>query len=157
MKGQLVVGYNQSGSPITVPIVATGGGIRDLRILTSRLDLGIQPVGGPPGRGFIKLDSRGTAAAWLDAYTMVGANPDDFGFDAPHSTCRSLGAIPPGMSCTLPVTFEPLAAGTRQGTAVLRGGTFVKRATRRAHLSDRVDRPGPKTLSHRDSFASAFP
>jgi hypothetical protein len=64
MKGQLIVSYDQKGSPVTVPITATGGGIPDLQVLTSRLDFGQQPVGGSPARAFISLASRGTAAAW---------------------------------------------------------------------------------------------
>jgi hypothetical protein len=125
MKGELIVGYDQKGSPVTVPIVATGGGSPDLQVLTSRLDFGEQPVGGPPARAFISLRSRGTAAAWLDTYTTVGAAASDFGFDAVHSDCRSLDAIPPGMSCRLPITFSPSAVGGRTATAVLTTGTFV--------------------------------
>jgi hypothetical protein len=125
MKGELIVGYDQKGSPVTVPIVATGGGIPDLRVLTSRLDFGEQPVGGPPARAFISLRSRGTAAAWLDTFTIEGPGANSFRSDPAHSDCRSLDAIPPGMTCRLPITFSPSAAGSRTATAVLTTGTFV--------------------------------
>jgi hypothetical protein len=125
MKGQLIVSYDQRGSPVAVPIVATGGGIPDLHVLTSRLDFGEHPVGGPPARAFISLASRGTAAVWLDTYTTEGAAANDFGFDAARSDCGSLDAIPPGMSCRLPITFSPSAVGIRTATAILTAGTFV--------------------------------
>jgi hypothetical protein len=125
MKGELIVGYDQKGSPVTVPIVATSNGIPDLQVLTSRLDFGEHPVGGSPARAFISLRSRGTAAAWLDTYTIEEPGASDFRFDAVKSDCRSLAAIPPGMACRLPVTFSPSTAGGRTATAVLTSGTFV--------------------------------
>jgi len=125
MNGQLVVSYNRNSSPTTVPIVATGGGTPDLQVRTSQIDFGERPLGGPPARASIFLRSRGTAAAWLDTYTIEGAAANDFGFDAAHSDCRSLDAIPPGVSCRLPTTFSPSAVGSRTATAVLTAGTFV--------------------------------
>ena len=74
MNGQLVVGYNQSGSPATIPIDATGGGTPQLKTPTRRLDSAPQPIDGRPTRRLITLISNGTAAAWLDTYTIQGAD-----------------------------------------------------------------------------------
>ena len=126
MNGQLVVGYNQSGSPATIPIDATGGGTPKLRTPTRRLDFGSQPIDGPPTRRLITLISNGTAAAWLDTYTIQGTDAADFRIDAAHSNCQSLDAIPPGTTCGLPITFTPTALGARTATVILKTGTFTR-------------------------------
>jgi hypothetical protein len=125
MEGQLVIGYNRNGSPVTIPIVATGGGTPKLQTPTERLDFGSQPIDGRPTRRLVTLISGGTAAAWLDTYTIQGTDAGDFRFDAAHSNCRSLDAIPPGTTCGLPITFTPTAPGTRTATATLTTGTFI--------------------------------
>ena len=134
MKGQLVIGYNRNGSPAIVAIVATGGGTPNLQTPTTRLDFGSQPINGRPTRRLITLISNGTAAAWLDTYTIQGPDAGDFRIDAAQSNCRSLDAIPPGTTCGLPITFTPTASVNRTATAILTTGTFIN------------DQPASRTL-----------
>jgi len=118
MTGQLVVGYQGPGSPLTVTVVATGGGRPDLRVMTSRLDFASRNLVGRAESAPIILSSRGTAAAWLDEYTIEGPGARSFRINVAGADC-SLSEIHPGTTCHLPIVFHPLTATRLQATLVL--------------------------------------
>jgi hypothetical protein len=59
----------------------------------------------------VTLTSSGAAALHISSVTMTGANPGDF---AMTSTCS--GAIAANASCTVTVTFLPIASGSRNAS-----------------------------------------
>jgi hypothetical protein len=141
MKGQLVIGYDRNGSPATITIVATGAGTPNLQTPTRRLEFGSQLIDGRPTRRLITLISNGTAAAWLDTYTIQGADAGDFRIDAAHSNCQSLDAIPPGTPSESNSKAEDKLTAARgvlasrdaelgEGSEVLRFASWSKRLDR---------------------------
>jgi hypothetical protein len=67
------------------------------------------------GRGNVTVTNAGTAPLHITNVAVVGPNTNDFGFSGP--ACNS--AIPVNASCTITVTFTPLAAGLRTTSLTL--------------------------------------
>jgi hypothetical protein len=63
----------------------------------------------------VTITNAGTAALHITNVALAGANTNDFSFSGP--SCNS--AIPVNASCTMTVTFKPLAAGLRTAGVML--------------------------------------
>jgi hypothetical protein len=83
----------------------------------SSLDFGTVFVGAAASPQTITVRNTGNAAT-TPAGTVTGADASDFALTVNGCSGRSLGA---GGSCTLTVTFTPVAAGARSATVTITG------------------------------------
>jgi hypothetical protein len=99
---------NASGSPQTVPLSGTG----------TTVSVGFQPTSltfpgqivGTSTTQAITLSNSGSAGLVINGISITGTNSGDF---AETNTCGS--SVAAGGSCTISVTFTPMAGGTRLG------------------------------------------
>jgi hypothetical protein len=85
-----------------------------LGLSSSRLSFSQRPIGSTSPAQSVTLSSRGTVPVTLGDFSLAGAYPDDF---AATTTCKT--DIAPGTTCTVSVTFTPVAAGIRSATLVV--------------------------------------
>jgi hypothetical protein len=77
-------------------------------VAPSSLSFGNQPVGTPSGTLTATLANSGSAALSVSSIAVAGANAGDF---AQSNSCGS--SVAAGGSCTISVTFDPTASGSR--------------------------------------------
>jgi sugar lactone lactonase YvrE len=87
-----------------------------LSVGVSGLSLGVQVVGTVSAAKTITVTNSGTAPLNVSGVDLSGTNASDF---AQTNTCGS--AVQPAASCTVSVTFKPIAAGSRMASIVITG------------------------------------
>ncbi|HTS11879.1 MAG TPA: choice-of-anchor D domain-containing protein [Candidatus Limnocylindrales bacterium] len=98
---------NATGSPQSVPLAGTGQSSA-IQIAPGSLTFAGQSIGTKSAAQQITITNSGTSALAVNGISVAGSNSGDF---AELNNCPpSLGA---GANCTVNVTFEPVAAGTR--------------------------------------------
>jgi len=101
---------NAVGSPQYLTLSGTGAGA-SVSLSPTSLSFGNQSVSTPSGVLTATLTNGGNAALGLSSVALTGANPGDF---AQTNTCGSSVAV--GASCTISVTFDPTASGSRSAS-----------------------------------------
>jgi hypothetical protein len=77
------------------------------------IGFGTVQVGKASGAKAVTLSNTGGSSLTINSIGLGGANPGDFAWSG---TCAVNGSLAAGQSCSLSVTFKPLATGTRQAT-----------------------------------------
>ena len=111
------VTITSNASPSTESAQLNGAGLTPapaLTLIPGSLDFGTTAVGSSTPMN-VTVTNAGTAALHITNVAVVGPNTNDFGFSDP--ACNS--AIPVNASCTITVTFTPLAAGLRTASLTL--------------------------------------
>ena len=106
-----------NASPTTESAQLNGTGLAPapaVTLIPGSLDFGSTTVGSTTSMT-VTITNAGTAALHITNVALGGANPNDFSFSDP--ACNS--AIPVNASCTMTVTFLPLAAGLRTASVML--------------------------------------
>jgi 6-phosphogluconolactonase (cycloisomerase 2 family) len=111
----LQVGDNAAGSPQTLSLAGTGlAPAPSVMLVPGSLDFGTVTQGTSTPMD-VTVTNVGTAALHITSITLGGANMSDFSFSDP--ACNS--AIPVNASCTITVTFKPIAVGLRTASLTL--------------------------------------
>jgi hypothetical protein len=111
------VTITDNASPSTESVPLSGIGLAPapaVTIVPGTLDFGTMTQGTSTPSNIV-VTNAGTATLHISGVTLGGANANDFGFFAP--SCSN--AIPVNATCTVTVTFTPLAAGLRSATITL--------------------------------------
>ena len=103
----LSVADNSAGSPQTVSLSGTGTAA-SASLSPASLSFGNQSLNTKSGTQTATLSNGGNAALSLSSIALTGANAGDF---AQTNTCGS--SVAAGASCTVSVTFDPTASGSR--------------------------------------------
>lgn len=100
-----------SGTEATAAMPAVG-------LASTSLNFGSVNVGGSTTQPPVQLKNTGSAALSIASMGITGPNASDF---AETSTCPlvSSGTLSAGASCTISVTFQPTAAGSRTASVVI--------------------------------------
>ena len=108
------VGLSSNSSGVgTVSLNGTGAGPAASLSQTS-ITFGSQVVGSTSAVQTITLNNSGTAALSISGVALTGANSADF---AQTNTCGS--SVAAGASCSISVTFKPVAAGALAGSVTV--------------------------------------
>jgi hypothetical protein len=109
----LVITDNASGSPRNVALTGSGTAVTGpaVSLSASSLTFSSQTVGSSSAAQSVRLSNSGTASLSITAISLTGSNAGDF---AQTNTCGS--SVAAAGSCTINVTFNPVAAGTRTAT-----------------------------------------
>ena len=105
--GSLSISDNAGGSPQTVKLSGTGVA-PTVSLTPASLAFGSQFVGTTSSAQKVTLKNTGTVSLLVKNIALTGTNPTNF---AETSTCAS--TLAPSASCTISVTFTPLAIGSR--------------------------------------------
>jgi hypothetical protein len=111
------VTITSNASPPTESAQLNGSGLTPapaVTLIPGSLDFGTTAVGSSTPMNVI-VTNAGTAALHIASVAVVGPNTNDFVFSGP--ACNS--AIPVNASCSITVTFTPLAAGLRTASLTL--------------------------------------
>jgi hypothetical protein len=106
----LSISGDAPGSPHAVLLSGTGTG-PGVSLAPPSLSFGNQLVGTTSASQTVTLTNGGTAVLNISGVTLTGTNSGDF--SRTNHCAATLGA---GLSCTLDVTFTPIAAGSRTAT-----------------------------------------
>jgi len=96
---------NAPGSPQTVPLTGTG---TTVQLSPASLAFGTVAVGKSSSAKTVTLTNLGSTALSITGITFTGTDPNDF---SETNTCGS--SVAAGQSCSINVTFTPLATGSR--------------------------------------------
>jgi hypothetical protein len=111
----LAIADNASPATQSVPLIGTGlPAAPAVTLIPGTLDFGTTTQG-ISTTSIISVKNAGTATLHIASVALSGANANDFSFSAP--SCNH--AIAVNASCTVAVTFTPLAAGLRSATLKL--------------------------------------
>jgi subtilase family serine protease len=94
----------------SAPVPVTVTGVAKAVLSPASKDFGAIAIGGS-STGVLALSNPGTAPLTGIAISLAGANASDFGG---MTTCST--TLAPGASCSIALTFRPLAGGTRKAT-----------------------------------------
>jgi hypothetical protein len=111
------VTITDNASPSTESVPLSGIGLAPapaVTIVPGTLDFGTMTQGTSTPSNIV-VTNAGTATLHISGVALGGANANDFGSSAP--SCSN--AIPVNATCTVTVTFTPLAAGLRSATLTL--------------------------------------
>jgi hypothetical protein len=106
----LSVTDNSGGSPQTVSLAGTGT-VPSASLSPASLSFGNQSVNTKSGTLTATLTNGGGAPLSLSSIALTGANPGDF---AQTNTCGT--SVAAGASCSISVTFDPTASGSRSAS-----------------------------------------
>jgi hypothetical protein len=110
--GSLDIANNISGNPLSVPLTGTGVAVsRIVSLSTSGLTFTNQMVGSPSPAQGITLNNTGNSTLTISGLAISGTNASEFA-----ETDNCVGSVAAGATCTINVTFSPMATGTRTGT-----------------------------------------
>jgi hypothetical protein len=104
------VNDSASGSPHSLPLSGTGIA-PSVAFLPVSVSFANQAVGTTSPASVVTLSNSGNAALTITSISLTGTNSGDF---AQTNNCGT--SLAAGNSCTISVTFSPIAAGTRQAT-----------------------------------------
>jgi P pilus assembly chaperone PapD len=93
-------------------VVELGGTATVAQVLPGSLKFGEQKVGTQSTPQVVTVTNEGSMAMTFSSVNIAGANPRDF---SQTNSCLS-GAVPPGGTCSVSVTFAPKKTGSRTGT-----------------------------------------
>jgi dienelactone hydrolase len=100
------------GSPQTVALSGTGvASGPNATLSATSLAFATQPAGTTSPAQSVTLTNYGTVALSISGIGFTGADPGDF---AETNTCN--GAVAPGATCTISVTFQPTSINARNAT-----------------------------------------
>ena len=104
-----------NGVPSFSPLSRNQGGYgsqpSSLTLSSTSLTFGSQTVGTASSAQSVTVSNSGTAAVSVTGVSLSGSNPGDF---SQTNTCGT--SIPAGANCSISVTFNPSASGTRTAT-----------------------------------------
>ncbi len=100
------VGASSATINVTVGLPAIGLSAATLNFSTTNL-------GASSGSQSLTVQNTGSSTLSLTAITVTGANAADF---ATSGTCTAMTQLAPMMTCSIGVTFSPMAIGTRSAT-----------------------------------------
>ncbi|MGA3026769.1 MAG: choice-of-anchor D domain-containing protein [Bryobacteraceae bacterium] len=106
---------NVTGSTQQVTLSGTGVAVPVAGVSTSSIPFGSQNLGTTSASQPVTLNNTtGTGPLTISSISIGGTNPGDFG-----QTNNCGASVAAGGSCTINVTFAPLAAGSRSGTLII--------------------------------------
>ena len=111
--GTIVITDSAPGSPRTINLTGTGvaAAAPQVTLTPTSLTFASQSVGTTSAGQNIYLTNSGESALTISGITITGTNAGDYG--QTNNCPASLTAL---FSCTITVTFKPLATGTRTGS-----------------------------------------
>ncbi|HEY0785409.1 MAG TPA: choice-of-anchor D domain-containing protein [Acidobacteriaceae bacterium] len=109
--GLLTQQANVAGGQVTAGLNGTGVAPGALSVSPTSLTFAATPVGATTAAQGITVTNTGGVAVQVNAPAMTG----DYAVAS-----NSCGALPPGASCAIQVTFTPTAVGTRAGLLAIR-------------------------------------
>ena len=104
---------NATGSPQTVNLSGTGTSA-GVGLSASTLNFGSQSVGTSTSPQTVTLTNNGNAALSVTSIVVTGTNPGDF---PETNTCGT--SVAAGGSCTIAVSFDPVAVGSRSAAVTI--------------------------------------
>ena len=107
---------NASTSPQTLNI--TGNGKTAIKLSSNSINFGTVTVGKTGSTHTVTITNLSTASLSLSALNVTGANPGDFPLS--QNTCGSY--LAGSGSCSVSITFEPLASGSRSASLTVTDG-----------------------------------
>ena len=106
---------NAPGSPQSIPLTGNGSSLTSAVALTpGSLTFASTVQGSTSPAQAVTVTSAGTATLHISSVLLGGANPADF-----QMTSACSGAYPVASSCSISVTFSPLAAGQRTASLTI--------------------------------------
>ncbi len=109
--------FTDNASPTTQVVNLTGTGVTPPTATPAPTSLTFtsQPTTTTSAAQNITLPNSGGAPLSVTSITLTGANPGDYAFASPATTCptNASGQVAAGTNCVLSVTFSPTAIGTR--------------------------------------------
>src|SRR2546422_665480 len=105
-----------AGSPQSVSLTGTGVTPPTAPLSATSSAFGEQRVGTASPAQNVTLTNNGGAPLNLTSITITGAQAADFGITADNTCPTGAGSVAPGASCTISVSFTPLATGIRNAT-----------------------------------------
>src|SRR5437879_2413771 len=105
-----------AGSPQSVSLTGTGVTPPTATLSATSSAFGEQRVGTTSPAQSVTLTNNGGAPLNLTSITITGAQAADFGITADNTCPTGAGSVAPGASCTISVSFTPLATGIRNAT-----------------------------------------
>jgi len=121
--GTVTIADNAPGSPHKLPLSGTGAGTGSIKLQLSpaSLTFGSVAVGTTSSPQTVTLTNIGkVAASFLDPFGFATTGTNWRDFHKQPSNCEP--SLAPGKSCTVTVTFKPLASGTRTAFFLVRQG-----------------------------------
>jgi hypothetical protein len=107
---------NAPGSPQSVPLTGRG---TFFEWSPRSMNMGDQPVGTSSAARTVTLTNAGSAPIAIFSIGIAGVNPEDFSQTNDCGTSLKAGA-----SCTIEVTFTPMAVGDRLGRVAISDSAF---------------------------------
>jgi hypothetical protein len=111
--GTIVIADSAPGSPRTINLSGTGvsAAAPQATLTPTSLTFASQALGTTSPAQNINLTNSGEASMTVTGISLAGSNPGDY---AQTNTCQPVPfTLTAGFSCTISVTFKPLATGTR--------------------------------------------
>src|SRR5207302_643605 len=102
-----------AGSPQSVSLTGTSVTPPTAMLSATSSTFGNQRVGTSSPTQNVTLTNNGGAPLNLTSITITGAQAADFAFAAGNTCPTGAGSVAPGASCTISVSFTPLAPGVR--------------------------------------------
>src|SRR3989475_590040 len=112
----LTITDDAAGSPQSVSLTGTGVTPPTATLSATSSAFGEQRVGTTSAAQNVTLTNNGDAPLNLTSITITGAQAADFAFAAGNTCPSGAGSVAPGASCTISVSFTPLATGIRNAT-----------------------------------------
>jgi len=103
--GSVKITDNASGSPQAVSLAGVGTAVK---LAPSSLNFAGQKVGTTSAAKVVTLTNVGSTTLTITGITLNGAHPADY-----HQTHSCGSSLLAGKSCTISVTFHPIAKGVR--------------------------------------------
>jgi hypothetical protein len=113
LSGNIVITDSAPGSPRTITLSGTGvsAAAPQATVTPTSLTFASQPLGTTSAAQNINLTNSGEANLTVTGISLGGTNMADYG---QTNTCQPVPfTLVPGFSCTISVTFKPLATGAR--------------------------------------------
>src|SRR5437899_2878930 len=108
-----IITDDAAGSPQSVSLTGTGVTPPTATLSATSSAFGEQRVGTTSPAQNVTLTNNGGAPLNLTSITITGAQAADFAFAAGNTCPTGAGSVAPGASCTISVSFTPLAPGAR--------------------------------------------
>jgi hypothetical protein len=109
----LNVADNVTGSPQTVALTGTGAGqaTATVTVTPSSLTFASQPVNSTSPAQNVTVTNTGTGPVTFTSFSITGTNSSSFALANGTNACSPTGTLAASASCTIGVTFMPMATG----------------------------------------------